>query len=133
MANDKQGEFAVRFEMALEQADGALIPGVSAQSLTATCVVWIGRIPFLLRIIEGRIEECTRSIPLIHSSDFILRGSLEAWESLWSPTPPPGRHDLFALMKLGEMQLDGNMQIVFSHLQYIKDLISLPRKSTVVD
>jgi pimeloyl-ACP methyl ester carboxylesterase len=101
------------------------------RNLTADCVVQIGATPFLLRIEQGRIQECRKGLPLLCSWTFALRGSAEAWDALWQDPPPPGWHDIFALAKRGEMSLEGNLQPLMANLQYIKDVLSLPRQKSV--
>jgi hypothetical protein len=45
--------------------------------------------------------------------------------------PPPGWHDLFALSKKGVMVLEGDLQPLMANLQYVKDLLALPRRAGV--
>jgi pimeloyl-ACP methyl ester carboxylesterase len=101
------------------------------RDLTADCVVQIGNIPFLLRIEQGRIREYRKGLPLLCSWVFAVRGSAPAWAALWQDPPPPGWHDIFALAKRGEMSLEGNLQPLMANLQYIKDVVALPRKQSV--
>ncbi|NWF56190.1 MAG: hypothetical protein HXY45_15505 [Syntrophaceae bacterium] len=98
------------------------------RNLTAVCLVQIGTVPFLLRIEEGRVRECLKGLPLLCSWVFAVRGSAKGWEALWQDPPPPGWHDIFALAKRGEMTLEGNLHPLMANLQYIKDILALPRK-----
>jgi hypothetical protein len=98
-----------------------------ARTLTADCLVEIGSVPFLLRIDAGRIRECLTRLPLLCPWDFAIRGSVQAWSALWRDPPPPGWHDLFALSKRGEMRFEGDLQRFLAHLQYVKDVLTLPR------
>jgi hypothetical protein len=59
---------------------------------------------------------------------FAVRGSAQAWAALWQDPPPPGWHDIFALIKRGEMSLEGNLHPLMANLQYFKDMIASPRK-----
>ena len=97
------------------------------RNLTVDCLIQIGETPFLLRIQQGRLEECRRGLPLQCSWTFAIRGSAQAWAALWQDAPQPGWHDIFALSKLGEMSLEGNLQPLMANLQYIKDVVVLPR------
>ena len=36
-------------------------------------------------------------------------------------------HDIFALHKRGAMQIEGESQVLFANLQYIKDVLNSPR------
>ena len=98
------------------------------RTLTAECLIQIGSTAFLLRIDAGSIRECRTELPVLCSWDFAVRGSVEAWAALWQDPPPPGWHDIFALSKRGEMSFEGNLQPFLAHLQYFKDVLTLPRK-----
>jgi hypothetical protein len=97
------------------------------RTLTARCLIQIGAAPLLLAIDSGRIRECLQHLPLLASWDFAVRGSARAWDALWQAPPPPGWHDLFALCKRGEMRFEGDLQPFLAHLQYVKDVLALPR------
>jgi hypothetical protein len=97
------------------------------RTLTADCLVGIGSTAFLLRIDAGRIRECLTHLPLLCPWHFAVRGSVDGWSALWQDPPPPGWHDLFALSKRGEMRFEGNLQPFLAHLQYMKDVLALPR------
>ena len=100
------------------------------RTLTTDCLVQIGSTTFLLQIERGRMRECLTEIPLLCPWTFAVRGTVRAWASLWQDPPPPGWHDLFALSKRGEMSFEGNLHPFMAHLQYIKDVLTLPRKAT---
>jgi len=97
------------------------------RTLSVDCLVQIGSTAFLLRIDGGSIRECRTELPVPCSFDLAVRGTLQAWTALWQDPAPPGWHDLFALSKRGEMSLEGNLQPLFAHLQYFKDVLALPR------
>ena len=97
------------------------------RTLSADCLVQIGESAFLLRFDAGRIRECLTRVPPLCSWDFAVRGSTRAWSALWQDPPPPGWHDLLALSKRGEMSFEGNLQPFLAHLQYLKDVLTLPR------
>jgi hypothetical protein len=97
------------------------------RTLSVDCLVQIGSTAFLLRIDRGSIRECRTELPLPCSWDLAVRGTLQAWTALWQDPPPPRWHDLFALSKRGEMSIEGNLQPLFAHLQYFKDVLALPR------
>jgi hypothetical protein len=98
------------------------------RGLSADCLVQIGAVPFLLRIEGGNVRECRRGVPLMCSWVFAVRGSAQAWAALWQDLPPPGWHDIFALIKRGEMSLEGNLHPLMANLQYFKDMIASPRE-----
>src|SRR5690606_11428385 len=46
---------------------------------------------------------------------------------LWAAEPEPGRHDILALTKRNELQIEGRLQVFLAHLQFFRDLLSAPR------
>lgn len=99
------------------------------RTLTADCLVDIGSRSFLLRFERGHIAQCRSDMPLLCPWTFAIRGSAQAWQALWEDPPAPGWHDIFALSKRGEMAFEGNLQPFMAHLQYLKDVLTLPRGS----
>ena len=57
-----------------------------------------------------------------------MRGTSEAWGRLWQSVPAPGWHDINALMKRGHVVLEGDLHPLMANLQYLKDLLALPRR-----
>jgi|HubBroStandDraft_6_1064221.scaffolds.fasta_scaffold614196_2 hypothetical protein len=88
----------------------------------------IGEIPFDIKINCGRIASLDRGPFIMRSWRFAVLGTAEAWRRLWAPIPEPGWHDLLALTKRGCMTLQGDLQPVMANLQYLKDLLVLPRR-----
>jgi hypothetical protein len=43
--------------------------------------------------------------------------------------PAAGWHDIFALGKRRELVIDGNLQPLMAHLQFIKDLLAVGREA----
>ncbi|HEY4542884.1 MAG TPA: hypothetical protein VIG66_10990 [Noviherbaspirillum sp.] len=127
--NASAAALADRFSEGLAGAAGNEALVRKGRTLTAQCVVHIADTPFLLKIAAGVLTECTRQLPLLCTRDFTIRGSAAAWEALWEYMPRAGWHDLLALTKRGEMTIEGDMQKVMAHLQFIKDLLGLPRSA----
>ena len=116
---------ARRFQQAISSVDEALI--ARGRWLSARCLVQIGSRAVLLAIEHG-VPRVVADIPPLCSWDFSVKASGRAWDALWQTTPAPGWHDLFALSKRGELQLEGNLQPLMANLQYMKDLLALPRR-----
>jgi hypothetical protein len=89
--------------------------------------VGIGDVAFDVAVAAGRIASLERGPFVMRGWRFAVRGSAEAWQRFWMPVPPPGWHDLFALSKRGVMVLEGDLQPLMANLQYVKDLLALPR------
>ena len=96
--------------------------------LNIDCRVDIGDEPFYLTLRDGDLDDLVRGPKLLRSAVFSVRGTDEAWNRHWNPTPEPGWHDLFALTKRGAASIDGNLRPLLQNLQYFKDLLALPRR-----
>jgi len=95
--------------------------------LDARFQVGIGKIPFDVGVAAGRVTLLERGPFVMRSWRFAIRGNSEAWGQWWKPIPAPGWDDLFALTKRGCMVLEGDLQPLMANLQYLKDLLVLPR------
>jgi hypothetical protein len=119
---------AARFEAVMQQRIRSNPePAAARRVLNAKCLVEIGDAPFILALEQGRLVGCRRHNTLLATYDFSVRGSAEAWESLWCDPPAPGRQDLLALYKVGEVHLEGRLEPLMAHLQFFKDLLASPR------
>jgi len=118
---------AQRFTQALASAFAADTDLVRrGWCINTCCLVEIGTEQILLTIRDGRPVVAER-VPPLASWEFALRARADAWEALWQPLPKAGWHDIFALAKRGAMQIEGSLQPLMAHLQYYKDLVTLPR------
>ena len=45
--------------------------------------------------------------------------------------PAPGFYDLLGMSKVGRARIEGNLVPLMGNLQYIKDLVALPRSLTI--
>ncbi len=96
--------------------------------LSTDLLVGIGTIPFFVTIVEGRIARQERGPFLMRPWTLAIRGAAGAWTQFWQPMPKPGWHDLSALAKRGEVSIEGDIRSFMANLQYIKDLLALPRR-----
>jgi hypothetical protein len=119
---------AAAFEQVPRLLDGE--PGLIRRGafFDARFEVGIGAIPFDVTIAAGRIASLARGPFVMSSWRFAVRGSAEAWGRLWQPVPDPGWHDLLALKKRGAVVLEGDLQPLMANMQYVKDLLVLPRR-----
>ena len=97
------------------------------RTLDTTFLLGIGDTDYLVRIHRGRVEAVDRG-PFVQARwTFALRASREAWDTFWRPLPPPGCHDLIAMIKTGALRLDGDQYPFMANLRYFKELLALPR------
>lgn len=92
--------------------------------LTATVRLDVGSDAYLIVIDRGRIAELRRGPFVMPSWTFGLSAPAEAWGRFWQTLPPPGYHDLFALLRRGELTLSGNLQPFMANLLYVKDVLA---------
>jgi hypothetical protein len=95
--------------------------------LDVSFLLEVGDTPYLVRIHRGRIEAVDKGPFVMPRWTFALKASQEAWATFWQPIPPPGCHDLIAMIKTRAMTLEGDLHPFFANLRYFKELLALPR------
>ena len=58
---------------------------------------------------------------------FAISASAQAWTRHWEMYPQPGGHDIFAMTKIGEARIEGEIQPLMANLRYIKEVLAKPR------
>jgi len=96
--------------------------------LNTTFAIGIGDDDWLVRVENGRIEAVEKGPHVMRSWRFAIRADAETWRTFWQPVPPPGYHDIFALLRKGLIVLDGDLQPMMAHLLYIKLVLAKPRE-----
>jgi hypothetical protein len=112
---------------ALANADGWLVH--RGRFLDVTFLIEVGATPYLVRIEGGRVHQIDKGPLVMRRWTFALRASDQAWSTFWSAVPPPGFHDLIAMMKVGTLRVEGDQYLFMANLRYFKDLLALPRAS----
>lgn len=95
-----------------------------APRLSAVVMLEAGDEAFRLTIREGHLRPVERGPFVMPSCDFRISAPAEAWEKFLGAPPPPGFHDLFALLRRGDLRLDGNLHPFMAHLMYFKRLLA---------
>ena len=95
--------------------------------LDVAFLLQVGDTPYLVRIHRGRVESLDRGPFVQPRWTFALRASEDAWSTFWQPLPPPGFHDLIAMIKTRALVLEGDQYPFMANLRYFKDLLALPR------
>lgn len=92
----------------------------------------VGDEHWLVKINAGRIVSVTRGPFVMPVWTFALRASRETWEQFWLPLPPPGFHDLMAMVKRRTLRIEGSLYPFMSNLLYFKDVMASlrPREET---
>jgi len=58
-----------------------------------------------------------------------IRASRESWDKFWHKPPAPGWHDLFALLRRGDVKFEGDQRVLMAYLQYVKLVLAAPRNA----
>jgi len=95
--------------------------------LDVTFLLKVGDSHYLIHIHRGRLEAIEPGPHVQPRWTFALAASQEAWETFWQAVPPPGAHDLMAMLKTGALRLDGDQHPFMANLRYFKELLALPR------
>jgi hypothetical protein len=95
--------------------------------LTCDFEIGVGEVPLSVTIDEGRVVSVRRGPFLLKPHAFSICAEPEVWQRFHQPFPAPGDHDLLALTKTGRARVSGNLVPFMGNLQYVKDLLALPR------
>ncbi|ANN77635.1 hypothetical protein [Bordetella flabilis] len=98
-----------------------------ARAVDADILVQFGSAPVIVKVRDGAVCSIAAPRAPLPSWDYAVRGSARGWQALWEAPPAPGWHDIFALAKLGEFAIEGRLQGLMAHLQFVKDLLACPR------
>jgi len=90
------------------------------RNLTTTLLLEVGPKSWLLNIHDGVVAEVRGGPFVMPSWIFALRADPAAWAKFILPEPPPGRHDLFALIRHGKLRVEGDLHPFMSHLLWFK-------------
>ena len=92
-----------------------------------TFLVEAGDAAWLVQVAAGRIAAVKRGPLVMPSWSFALRAPRDAWNTFWLPNPPPGFHDLLALVKYRALRIEGNVHPFMANLLYFKGVMAAPR------
>jgi hypothetical protein len=94
-----------------------------------TFMVQVGDTQYLLSVHEGKIEKVEKGPFAQRSWRFAIRAKEECWKKFWEKTPPPGWHDLFALLRRGDVAFEGDQRVLMAYLMYVKLVLAAPRNA----
>jgi hypothetical protein len=91
----------------------------------------VGATQWLIGVQDGKIVSVERGPFVMPSWSFALRASEAEWQTFWSANPPPGHHDLMALIKRRALKAEGDLKIFMAYLRYFKDVLAKLRAQEV--
>jgi hypothetical protein len=110
----------------LVNADPAIVRW--GRRMNETFMVEVGSEQYLVKVDEGKLS--VEKGPFVQRTwRFAIRASRESWEKFWQKPPAPGWHDLFALLRRGDVKFEGDQRVLMAYLQYVKLVLAAPRKA----
>ena len=97
--------------------------------MNETFMVEVGDLQYLLKIENGLIQKIEKGPFVMRTWRFAIRASRECWEKFWQKTPAPGWHDLFALLRRGDVKFEGDQRVLMAYLMYVKLVLAAPRNA----
>ena len=92
-----------------------------------TFMVEVGALQYLLTVRAGRVE-VSKGPFVMRPWRFAIRAKAECWEKFWQKVPAPGWHDLFALLRRGDVAFEGDQRLLMAYLLYVKLVLAAPRR-----
>ena len=93
-----------------------------------TFMLEVGDEQYLLKVTDGKLA-VEKGPFVMRSWRFAIRASRESWEKFWQVAPAPGWHDLFALLRRGDVKFEGDQRVLMAYLLYVKLVLAAPRKT----
>jgi hypothetical protein len=78
--------------------------------------------PFLFQVENGKLLSVTGDAKA--PAAFVLKGRGDAWRTFLMDRPPPGYHDVSAMLEQGHLQLEGDPMPWLSNMLYVKGIIA---------
>jgi len=88
----------------------------------------VGDQDWLVTIQNGRVVEVAEGPFVMPRWTFALRAPADAWAKFWERRPPPGFHDLFALIKHRLLKAEGDLHPFMANLFYFKGVLAALRE-----
>ena len=110
----------------LVNADPAIVRW--GRGMNATFMVEVGDDQYLCTVSDGKLAVATGPF-VMRSWSFAIRAKAQCWEKFWQNPPAPGWHDLFALLRRGDVKFEGDQRVLMAYLMYVKLVLATPRKA----
>ena len=109
---------AIERIQALVNADPAIVRW--GRHMNETFMLEVGEHQYLVTVHQGLISSIEKSPFVMRPWRFAIRASQECWEKFWQQPPAPGWHDLFGLLRRGEVVFEGDQRFMMAYLLYLK-------------
>jgi len=98
------------------------------RGMNESFMVEVGDSQYVLTVREGRVEAVAKGPFVMRPWRFAIRAERTAWEKFWAKVPAPGWHDLFALLRRGDVAFEGDQRVLVAYLMYLKLVLAAPRR-----
>lgn len=99
--------------------------------LSTTLLLETGETAHLIEVTRGQVTAVKRGPFITPCWQFALRASRDDWAQFWTVKPPPGFHDVMALIKFKRLRAEGDLYPLMANLFYFKALLACPRTQGV--
>ena len=105
-------------------------PGIVrwGREMNETFMLEVGDTQYLVTVSAGRVEKVEKGPFTMRAWSFAIRAKRESWEQFFRSPPSPGWHDLFALLRRGEVRFEGDQRVLMAYLLYLKLALAALRK-----
>lgn len=79
---------------------------------------------WLITLDDGRVARALKGPFVMPRWTFALRAAPQSWAQFCLASPPPGFHDLMAMIKFRTLRLEGDQHPFMANLLYFKDLLA---------
>ena len=93
-----------------------------------TFMLEVGDLQYLIVVRDGSIERVHKGPFVMRSWRFAIRARQECWDRFWAKPPAPGWHDLFALLRRGDVAFDGDIRYLMAYMLYVKLVLETLRR-----
>lgn len=108
----------------------AAAPGLArwGRHLSVNLLVEAGERRWILAVRDGVLARAEPAPAIMPRYDLALRFDAAGLERFLRSPPPPGWHDLMALMRQGALRVEGDIQPFMAHLFWFKGVFALLRE-----
>ncbi len=98
------------------------------RGMNETFMVEVGETQYLVTVEDGYVSKVVKGPFVMRSWRFAIRAPKACWDRFWQKTPEPGWHDLFALLRRGDVAFEGDQRVLMAYMLYVKLLLEACRR-----
>ena len=98
------------------------------RELNDTFMLEVGDTQYLVTVRAGRVEKVEKGPFVMRTWRFAIRAKRECWDEFLRSPPKPGWHDLFALLRRGDVKFEGDQRVLMAYLLYLKLALAALRR-----